>query len=84
MVTSVRDDDENDYARYWADAAAERQLLAYRRQVDMQNREAIENKLEAAQFEQSMLRKKATEHYESSSYYTAPITSGKQSDEYSN
>ena len=57
--TSVRDD-ENDYARYWADMAAERHLLAYRHQVDMQNGEAIEKKLEEAQFEQSMLRKKAT------------------------
>ena len=72
--TSVRDDDNNDYARHWADMATERHRLAYRRQVEQQNREAIENELEAARLEQSILRKKATENYESSSYYMATVT----------
>ena len=66
--TSAREADKNDYADYWAKMAAKRHLLEYRRQIELQNREVLEKKLESIQLEEAMLQKKATENYLRNSY----------------
>ena len=66
--TSARDAAKSDYAKYWADLAAKKHLLEYRRQIELQNREVLEKKLESAKLRETMLRKIATEHYGRNSY----------------
>ena len=73
--TSGRGADQNDYSKYWAEMAKKRHLLEYRRQIELQNREVLENKLEAARLEEAMLQKKATEQYERNSYNLSTVVS---------